>query len=70
MSKRKNEVNGDDITKKVISLFIPVSRKDPNYMSNYMKIKRRYENLDTIERGRLTSKAEDFWSELEKVMLY
>ena len=58
MSKKK--INGEDILKKIIPLFIEVPPSDPKYMPDYMKYNyRREKKIDPKTKKTLEKDAED-----------
>ena len=68
MSRKKG--NGKDIINKLLPTLIEVSRHDPQYMPDYMKLRRRDEKLLPVERAPLELKAESLLEDMRRLYLY
>ena len=60
--------SGKKALKKIIPLFIDVSRSDPNYMPQYMKVRRRFEKVEAPLMMELTRDAKKLLDRLEKIL--
>ena len=67
---RRKKGNGNDIINKLLPTLIEVPRDDPQYMPDYMKLRRRDEKLLPVERVPLELKAESLLEDMRRLYLY
>ena len=63
MSPKKK--NGNDVINKLLPMFIDVPSNHPNYMPQYMKLRRTKEKMDPLEIKKLEFSAEKLFEDLK-----